>query len=179
MDYGTSYEKNMILITKIKNSKKINKNLLKLINKMENKFSEIICVVSNSDWSLPKNYKREYLNYFIEVIKPYMDEIALKLYSKDWNIHNFWFQQYLKSDYHHWHTHGASNFTNVYFVEIPDKSLITEIYKHKKLNIEEGDLLTFPAYFYHRSPINKLNKRKTIISFNSSFSNFVVENLNV
>ena len=36
-------------------------------------------------------------------------------------------------------------------------------------DLEEGDLLTFPAHLLHRS--NKINKdkRKTIISFNSDF----------
>jgi len=162
----------MILITTIKNSKEFNKNLLNLISNIKNSYCENGNNISNSDWSLPKDYKRDYLNYFIEKINPYMNEIALKLYSNSWNIHNFWFQQYLKSDQHTWHTHQGANFTNVYFVELPNKSLATEIYKCKKLNVKEGDLLTFPAYFYHRSPINKSNKRKTIISFNSSFGNF-------
>jgi len=162
----------MIIITKIKNSKKINEDLLKLISKINNPFLENISKVSNTDWSLPREHKREYLNYFFNTIKPYMDKIALKLYSKKWNIHNFWFQQYLKSDKHTWHTHPDSQFTNVYFVELPDESLITQILGHKKIKVKEGDLLTFPAYFYHCSPINKLNKRKTIISFNSSFYDF-------
>jgi hypothetical protein len=164
----------MILITKIKDNKKINKNLLKLINKIKNEYSnnEGTMSIYNTDWSLPKEYKREYLDYFYKIIKPYMNEIAIKLYSKNWVIHNCWFQQYLKSDYHQWHTHQATNFTNIYFVELPDNSLATEIFKHRKLKIKEGDLITFPGYMYHRSPLNNLKKRKTIISFNSSFGDF-------
>jgi len=162
----------MILITKIKNSKEINKNLLKLISNIKNSHSDKSSKIFNSDWSLPTNYKRDYLSYFIEIINPYMNEIASKLYSNEWNIHNIWFQQYLKSNYHNWHTHQGANFANIYFIELPNKFLATEIYKSKKINVKEGDLLTFPAYFYHRSPINKSNKRKTIISFNSSFGDF-------
>lgn len=162
----------MILITKIKNSKTVNKNLLELINKIKNPFLKDKCNLSNTDWDLPKDFKREYLDYFIEIIKPYMNKIAEKLYSKNWIIHNFWFQQYLNSDNHPWHTHEASHFTNVYFVELHDKICGTEIYKHKKLNLKPGYLLTFPAYLYHRSPPINLKKRKTIISFNSSFNNF-------
>lgn len=159
----------MILITKIKNYKEININLLKLIKKIKNPFkSNNGDIISNTDWTLPKNHKREYLQYFIEIIKPYMDKITSKLHCKDWIIHNFWFQQYLKLDHHNWHTHESSNFTNVYFVELPNKSLGTEIFNHKKLKLKEGDLLTFPAYYLHRSPINDTDKRKTIISFNSS-----------
>ena len=36
------------------------------------------------------------------------------------------------------------------------------------IDIEEGDLITFPAYIIHRSNTNTLLK-KTIISYNSSF----------
>jgi hypothetical protein len=162
----------MILITKIKNSKEINKKLLKLIDKIKNPLKHGNSYISNTDWSLPKDYKRDYLEYFYKIIRPYMIKIASKLYSKDWEIQNGWFQQYLKSSQHTWHTHEHAQFSNVYFVELPHKSLGTDIFKHKKLNVKEGDLLTFPAYHYHRSPLNLLNKRKTIISFNSSFGNF-------
>jgi hypothetical protein len=163
----------MILITKINNYKEINKNLLKLIKKIKNPFKNNEgSVISNTDWTLPSEYKREYLIYFFEIIKPYMDKITLKLNCNKWIIHNFWFQQYLKSDCHNWHTHDSSNFTNVYFVELPNTSLGTEIFNHKKLKLKEGDLLTFPAYYLHRSPVNNSNKRKTIISFNSSVEGF-------
>jgi hypothetical protein len=162
----------MIIINKIKNYKKINKELLNLINKIDNPFKQLNDYISNTDWSLPKEYKRDYLNYFNKIISPYMFKIASKLHSKNWEIHNIWFQQYLKYSRHNWHVHEYCQFTNIYFVELPDKSLATEIFKHKKLNIKEGDLLTFPSYYYHRSPKNLLNKRKTIISFNSSFGTF-------
>jgi hypothetical protein len=164
----------MIIINKIKNSKKINKELLKLIEEIKNPYvDELGNNVSNTDWSLPKDYKRKYLDYFIEIIKPYLYKINKKLNSKEFIIHNFWFQQYLKLDKHSWHTHEGANFTNIYFVELPDNSLTTEIFKYKKIKLNEGDLLTFPAYYFHRSPINNTNKRKTIISFNSSINGFI------
>ena len=162
----------MIYITKTKDSKLENKKLLSLINKIKNPYSEKESKICNTDWSLPRSYNRDYLNYFLNFIKPYMDELATKLYSKSWKIHNCWFQQYSKLNYHKWHTHPETNFTNVYFVELPNESLGTEIFNCEKLKLQEGDLLTFPGYFYHRSPLNKTTKRKTIISFNSSFSNF-------
>jgi hypothetical protein len=162
----------MIFITKTKNYKTINKQLLKLISKIKNPYLEKGTSICNTDWSLPRSYKRDYLNYFLNFIKPYMNELATKLYSKNWTIHNSWFQQYSKSNYHEWHTHPETNFTNVYFIELPNESLGTEIFNCEKLKLQEGDLLTFPGYFYHRSFLNKTKKRKTIISFNSSFSNF-------
>jgi hypothetical protein len=162
----------MIIITKIKNSKKINKNLLNLISLIKNKIKSEKSYIYNTDWNLPLNYERKYLEYFYKIIKPYMSTIAFKLFSKKWIIHNGWFQQYSKSNIHTWHTHPTSQFSNVYFVSLPKKSLITEIFNHEKLDLEEGDLLTFPSFYYHKSPKNDSKKIKTIISFNSSFYDF-------
>jgi hypothetical protein len=164
----------MIKITKINNYKEINKKLLFLINKIPNNTLKTEKDnISHTDWNLPVNFKREYFNFFIKIIEPYLLKIATELKSKTCNIDNVWFQQYYKNDTHQWHTHAKCQFTNVYFVELPFKSLGTEILDQEKLNLDEGDLLTFPSYFYHRSPINLENKRKTIISFNSNFENYM------
>ena len=164
----------MIKINKIDNYKEINKKLLFLIDKIPNNpLKKLDSNISHTDWNLPKGTKREYLDYFFQVIKPYMFNIAKDLKSKIFTISNAWFQQYYKLDTHPWHTHPECQFTNVYFVELPLKSLGTEILDKEKLDLNEGDLLTFPSYLYHRSPINLGDKRKTIISFNSNFEEYL------
>jgi uncharacterized RmlC-like cupin family protein len=56
---------------------------------------------------------------------------------------------------------------------MPDDCPQTEIinpYNQKeiiKVDVKEGDILTFPSFVIHRAPVNKSNKTKTIISFNS------------
>ena len=163
----------IVKITKIKNYKEINKNILSFIDKIpKNNLKNKNQNIFNTDWNLPKEFKREYLEYFYKIISPYMNKISCILNSKNWSINNGWFQQYTKLNNHEWHNHPQTNFTNVYFVELPSKCLGTEILNYKKLNLKEGDLLTFSAYIYHRSPINLTNKRKTIISFNSDFFNY-------
>lgn len=164
----------MIKITKINNYQEVNKKLIFLINKIPN--NSLLGKndsISHTDWNLPRETKREYLEYFLEIIKPYMLKIANELKSKTCHIDNAWFQQYKKNNVHQWHTHAKCQFTNVYFVELPLSSLGTEILDQEKLKLKEGDLLTFPSYFYHRSPINLTNKRKTIISFNCSFEEYL------
>ena len=56
---------------------------------------------------------------------------------------------------------------------MPDTDYVTELLdvnnKPIKLNAKEGDIITFPSHLLHRSKPNG-NKRKTIISYNSSFS---------
>ena len=167
--------KTFCLINKIKEHKENKDQLLNLIKKIpttnliENNDSKI----KHSDWSLDKNFKREYLEHFYKMIEPYMIDIMKVLKCKSWQISNGWFQQYSKSDFHSWHVHPNANFTNVYYLELPDKKEKTQIYnaldnKIENFNISEGDLITFPAYLIHRSkPLNV--KTKTIISFNSNF----------
>jgi hypothetical protein len=164
----------MLIINKINNYKEINKNLLDLIDKISiNSLKEDFSSICNTDWNLPKNLKREYLEYFFVILKPYLQKICYQLNCRKIEINNAWFQQYTKNDLHQWHTHPKTNFTNIYFVELPNKSLATEILGQKNLELNEGDLLTFPAFYYHRSPVNLSGKRKTIISFNTDVCDYI------
>jgi ectoine hydroxylase-related dioxygenase (phytanoyl-CoA dioxygenase family) len=163
----------MIIITNLKNHLEINKNLLSLIEKIPNNvLKDDHENIVHTDWSLPKDQKREYVDYFYSCIFEHMNELSNKLHSKNWEIRNVWFQQYTHNNFMNWHNHRDTNFTNVYFVELPSKFLGTEILNHDKLDLNEGDLLTFPGYLYHRSPVNLSNKRKTIIAFNCDFYNY-------
>jgi hypothetical protein len=88
-------------------------------------------------------------------------------------LSNFWFQQYLLNDTHDWHVHGNSNFSFVYFLELPDSNYSTQFFdldsrKIFQLNVLEGDIIVFPSHIPHRSPPIKSNIRKTIISWNMS-----------
>ena len=160
------------IITKVKEHKEIKQNLLKLIEDMpSNKFEDI----SKTDWHLSKETPRKYLDTFYDIVNPYMFEMTKKMKSKDWVIDNGWFQQYNHNDKHDWHCHTHSNFSNVYYLELPGKKIKTEFFdilKNKTIDsksVEEGDIITFPASLLHRSPKNTTMKRKTIISFNSNF----------
>ena len=160
------------IVTKIKEHKKIKDNLLKLINDIpQNNYENI----THTDWTLPRNYKRNYLDYFYNVIKPYMEEMKILFNEKTWEIQNGWFQQYYENDFHQWHRHAKTNFANVYYLELPKNSMTTKIkpvlnsIKTENLKAEEGDLVTFPAMFQHASIKRKSKFRKTIISFNSDF----------
>ena len=161
-----------LVITKIKEHKKIKEMIIKEINNtQQNSFENI----TSTDWMTPSNIERTYFKKYIKkIIDQYYVQIAKKLNLYNFNItklitHNWWFQIYNKNSSHNWHTHRSCHFTNVYFLELPKNHLATEIKGHRKLNIKEGDLITFPAYWPHRSPINNTNKQKIIISFNTSY----------
>lgn len=162
----------MLLINTVPNSKSLNKEILSLIDKTDKqKFISKKESISYTDWNYT-NKKRPYFDFLIQHLKPILSNIANKLNSYNWEVDYYWFQQYHQNDFHDWHTHTNCQFTNIYYVELPNKELATEIFNHEPLKIKEGDLVSFPSFWYHRSPKNETNERKTIISFSSNFQNF-------
>ena len=167
--------KSFYLVNEIKEHKKNKDKLLNLIEKipLSNLNEDIHAKVTHADWFLDQNCKREYLEFFYKMITPYMDDMSQVLKCKSWLISNGWFQQYTNNDFHDWHLHTEVNYTNVYYLELPDKVEKTQIYNVIDntiidIDVKEGDLVTFPSHLIHRSkPLQ--SKRKTIISFNSDF----------
>ena len=158
------------LISKVKNHKKHKTILLDLINRMPKSKSQ---QNSKSDWLLSKDYPREYLNYFYnDIIDPIMDEQKKHFKAAQWHIANAWFQQYHDGTFHKFHNHESTNWSNVYFIELPKPKDVTQVKVRNKLfkyKAEEGDIITFPGHLLHSAPaIN--NQRKTVIAFNSNFS---------
>ena len=84
---------------------------------------------------------------------------------------SIWFQVYAKNDFHITHTHPQCNFSNVLYIELPDNNLTTNIYDLSDnkidINIEEGNIVTFPSFYRHNSPKNTTDKSKIVISFNT------------
>jgi len=159
-------------VKKFRKHNKIKNKLLSLIAKMPNVLYQTPkgTTATKSDWNLPKDFERDYLNFFYKEIFNFMIQTAKQFYCKNWKIHNAWFVQYKKNDKHAWHTHPESNLSAVYYLELPKKELITE-FKNNKIKAKEGDILIFPSYMLHRAPVNKTNERKTVISFNCDFYN--------
>ena len=164
--------KSFYIVSDIQEHKENKDKLLSLIDDAE---SSSYQGISKTDWHLPKETKRPYLDFFYPMIAPYLTKISGRLQGNKWQIHNGWFQQYDKTESHGWHTHGEVNYANVYFLNLPDESVKTQFYDisdHKisgEVNVKEGQLLTFPAHILHRSPPNISDSVKTIISFNCDF----------
>ena len=154
-----------IIVKPFKKHKQLKKTFLKLINEIPKSTEESIY---NTDWYLPRDYTRKYLDLFYENIGEHMQSLAEDFNCHRWEITNGWFQQYKKGSEHDWHNHAGHQLANVYYLELPDVSAKTELLNKKTPKISEGDILTFPAYIPHRSAINKTNKLKTVIAFNSN-----------
>jgi hypothetical protein len=128
--------------------------------------------ISNTDYHMMRgNYQIE--QKYLPVIAPIIELFNSK-FKKTFGYNNIevdtcWFQQYEKGDYHNTHVHPGCHFTNVLYVELPDKKISTKIIwmnQEYQIDVEEGDILTFPGYVKHYAPKN-MGARKTSIVFNT------------
>lgn len=139
--------------------------------------------ISKADWFNATDMNREWLQTLaprlIEELKEMYDELGFDILK----ITEIWFQQYLQGSEHGWHSHSG-NWTNVYYLEFPKgspKTLLIDPFDKKtqiEVDVEEGDLLVFPAFVMHKAPENTSNNRKTIISYNidADVSDFMYKN---
>ena len=152
-------------------------NILSLINNMPEKYLQIKnhSNISKVDWEVPRGHSREYLSLLEPNLFNYMNTLVENTEYDSWKIHNIWFQQYEQNGEHGWHVHNDCQFTNVYYLELPSDTPKTQIInpftqKTIDLEVEEGDVITFPSFVIHKAPLVESKSRKTIISFNSDFT---------
>jgi len=132
--------------------------------------------ITRCDWTIPREIKRDYLFDVMPEIYKYMEDLVYKVGYDAYTIHNVWFQQYEKNSSHNWHVHVDCQWTNVYYLELPDNApkpqflIPWENNKVIDLNVCEGQVITFPSMVIHRSPIVNDDTRKTIISYNCDFN---------
>lgn len=160
-----------IIVSNFSRHNEVKSQLLHLIEKesfsnTSNQFDQI----SATDFFVKDNMKYEYYQFIKPLIAEHMTEVFREFDVQGFAIGNMWAQQYNFNDTHHWHLHGSCHFTNVYFIELPNNELTTEIKSLDgsllQYSAVEGSIITFPSFLYHRSPKNKTKERKTVISFN-------------
>ena len=124
-----------------------------------------------SDWSTDNYSTKLYWRNIGEPIYQYVKNVTTEMGYRNASLANFWYQQYNKGGKHGWHVHEYCMFTSVYYLEFPEGSPRTE-FKNTMTNevfvpdVEEGDIMIFPSFIAHRSPINDTDNRKTILSWN-------------
>jgi hypothetical protein len=125
--------------------------------------------ITRTDWQV-----KEQSRYF-DLIKSDISALlnkSFKPYGLTVELAQHWFQQYLRHDTHPWHTHGACNLSTVYYLELPEATATEFIdpisQQIMTFDVSEGDVITFPSLLVHRSPVNRTNQRKTVISINSN-----------
>jgi len=129
--------------------------------------------ISNTDWHLRSDHPRPYINFSSPYIEKHNQQLARHFGYDRIEPTNIWYQQYGPGDYHPIHTHGGCSFSNIIYVELPNREVQTEFFfRGEKIvvEIEEGDILSFPGILHHGSPING-SQRKTVIVWNSNVIN--------
>jgi hypothetical protein len=159
------------ILTDVKQHEEIKPLILSQIKSMGvHGFIEEGQQLSNSDWYLPNNRVRPYFIYVQDIFAKLQNDIIEKFnYSPKTDGMTYWFQQYKKGDYHDWHAHFGCMFSNVYYVDLPEKASKTTfkvLDREFEVDVEEGQILTFPSCFLHTSKPNKSTKIKTVISVN-------------
>lgn len=162
------------MISKFERHDELKSTLLELIQNSnyespKNSITEVD--ITRTDWKYSADMTRRWVQY---LAKPLMAQL-LPMYNElgydGFKINEIWYQQYAKKSQHGWHTH-SSNFTNVYYLELPKDSSKTKLVNGFnqseviELDVEQGDMVTFPSFIVHAAPPNLSDKRKTIISYN-------------
>ena len=127
--------------------------------------------ITRCDWNTSRfDSERNWVKSLIPELSKHLQSTIKMLGYDKFMVREIWFQQYDTNAKHGWHSHG-SNWTNVYYLELPDGSPKTQMLhpftkEVIEFDVKEGDILTFPSFVIHRAPVNLCNKRKTIISWN-------------
>ena len=160
--------------SKIKEHLKIKDSILSEISnnideKLEIKDGYYIDSISKLDWYNCRDFTRKWVNIFMPLFTDELIKIMKSMAYNQIELYQVWYQQYLEGDRHGWHIHG-NHYTGVYYLEFPKGCSKTEVcspfnFNKKQIDVQEGDMIVFPAHFIHRGMPN-LKSRKTIISFN-------------
>ena len=119
------------------------------------------------DFNIPEA-ERTYEKLMKGIINTYIPEIEDFYGLTLKKISNLWFQQYFQNSDFGWHSHGG-HWALVYYVELPEMSESTEFLNYGHFDVKEGDMILFPTFLVHQSPIIKSDQRKTIIATNLTF----------
>lgn len=164
----------MIFIHKVDNFKNHKSKIIDLINKTpSNSLNETDAQIIDSDWNLSDNNSKYYFPYLKEnILNNFFKDFLKNKKFKNIEVNKIWFQVYSKDDYHGLHTHPHCHFTNIIYVNLPNQNTQTKVYDFNgsiiNLELNEGDILTIPAFFKHESPKNNFYDKKIIISFNTN-----------
>ena len=175
------------ILSDFKKHKQYKEILLDLFKKEKNKEEDNFKIygdnITNMDWSKCSDFNRTWVKLILNDLNLHFNDLAKNLNYTKVNLTNIWFQQYALNSSHGWHIHGG-NYTGVYYVNFKDNFAQTELIdpienKKIKINAKEGDIVIFPSIIVHRSPPQKSEELKTIISFNFDFEDIQKEYRNL
>ena len=185
---------------KVENYKTFNKELEEYIYKLKEEDNEGVVRSNRGGWhsksfkvrekgTIQNRFTQELSKYIFDTIRSYGWKCIPEriVVSEMWAIIN------KPRDFNVIHTHPNAYLSAAYYVKAPEKagrfvienplSVARHSYpahatkteyniKAAALDIEEGDLLLFPAYLPHKVNENKSDEDRIVISFNVNINNF-------
>ena len=155
---------NYLSVYQVKNFFTIKDQLIKLI--LDDKYGVPHEHIFKTDYF--SAVKGEWYKYFQNKVFENFSKFFVQKYKADKiYLDNCWYQIYDTNNYHGMHMHPRTNFTNVFYLQLPGPDSPTRV-QGQILNAQEGDIVSFPGFIPHESKVNIYQKPKIIISFNSS-----------
>lgn len=154
-----------LFVSKFKNHLELKDKLIYLINKTSADLfdNENNKVITDYEKDEDFEYKKVVVPYLLKEIENVLS-LSSDLLTKPKQV---WFQQYRKDHFHSWHTHDNVQFGLIYFLKMKNNNYKTQF---KQLNGDkidynsnEGDVVIFPSYLPHRSPIIDIDREEKII----------------
>lgn len=117
-----------------------------------------------------------YKQVFLDAAKDKLHEHARFHFQRDitglyykFDISHMWYNQTQEADCGSWKNRQSCQWSVLYFVEVSDDKYMTEFLDPESGEIirpeaKAGDMLIFPSWLVHRSPMIQPNGRKTVIS---------------
>jgi hypothetical protein len=160
------------VISKFQKHEELKETLLESLNISQSiSYTDAYDNISKTDWYIDANIARPYLDILFEPLDQHMITVLEQLKHDDFKYQTFWFQQYIRDNTHRWHQHRGTSWASVYYLEL-EKNGPPTVFKTLTgeevimPDVSEGDILTFPGFVWHCSPINRIDNRKTVIAFN-------------
>jgi hypothetical protein len=124
-----------------------------------------------TDFFVNHSIHKPWAQKFFEHAMPYLSQTYKELGYTEISINGIWFQRYSKMIGHNWHTHGKTNFSTVYYLDVPENSAATAVkepFDQESIVYEgsEGTFSIFPAYAIHCATPNMSDQERTVIAFN-------------
>jgi len=167
----TIFKEVPFFITDVKNHDELKEKVLKDIYKMGVfSYKNDVQCISSTDWHLDSQFQRDYISHLVTTFNDICNQVSENLKCDfKLQIKNYWYQIYKKGDYHGWHEHFISPYSNIYYLSLPESASKTTFRlcgEEFEIDVKEGQILSFPGFITHCSKPNQSDEDKVVIAFN-------------
>jgi len=123
-----------------------------------------------------------YLNEFLEIFQDELNQFKVELGVTELNVTSVWCVKYDRGDWHVPHTHSASGFSGVLYLDYNDEEHTGTYYLNPITNpitdetdigcpyVYEGNITIVPSNTMHYTHPNQSDKVRSIIGFDMKFN---------